>query len=463
MSTSNQSIQHEINNEKSTRDAAASASGVSLSSHSSQRERDAEQNPEMRSIAVSHELHQTIHYEHSLNRESPGRIKPLSEFGRYPSDQSAVSLLDNCSCQKTSAPPPWYVPTIDRRWHIDQSMLPPHPGDYPVERTSRVIQGVDVNIISCRLSQCLQSRSIEAKFSESDAHVVSCRNTNFVKFYIRLYSKDGGVLVELQRLCGDCMSFMLDCRALLDASDGNEKKPEAKEERSLFLCMPVSEMSFFKTASLPQVDEAEPVNMTADLLASNQSDSNLLGMESLSTLTDAKKTSKATALLSAKRVLCPEHEDNKTFNIHNYVMSLITYADESEDTSSFYEGTAMEDHAMKLRNLAICSVANSLSLMCTEGRLFNALHSCRDWYKDVLVPQLVQDLSSAKEHPHDACYASQCLNSLAKSCSKCVNKIKVVGGLSALKTAHEVGQNEFALLERDAKCCHDIIQTRSVF
>jgi hypothetical protein len=259
------------------------------------------------------------------------------------------------------------------------------------------------------------------------------------------------------------MSFMKDCRALLDASEGNEDTPEAREERSLFLCMPVSEMSFFKTATLPQVDEAEPVNMTADLLASNQSDSNLLGMESLSTLTDVKKTAKATAVLSAKRVLCPEHQDNKTFNIHNYVMSLIIYADESEDINSFYEGTAMEDHAMKLRNLAICSVANSLSLMCTEGHLFKALHSCCDWYKDVLVPQLVQDLSSAKEHPHDACYASRCLNSLAKSCSKCVNKIKIVGGLSALKAAHEVGQNEFALLERDAKCCHDIIQTHSVF
>ena len=415
----------------------------------------------MRSIAVAHAPQRLIHFEPSLKRESPGRIQPLSEFGRFPSDQSCDISLKDVYIEPKSQPPLWYVPTIDRRWHISGE-LPNHPGDYPVERTSRVVHGVDADVVSCRLSKCLQSRSIEAKFSDEEEHVVKCRNTAFVKFYIRLYSvqKDGGVLVEIQRLFGDCVSFMKDCRELLDASEGVEKKAPAVEEQSLFLTMPISEMSFFKTATLPPVDEAEPVNMTADLLASNQSDSNLLGMESLSTLTDVNKTSKATAVLSAKRVLCPEHEDNKTFNMHNYVMSLIIYTDDCEDSNanSYYEGTAMEDHTMKLRNLAICSVANSLSLMASEGHMFDVLHSCCDWYKDVLVPQLVQDLSTAKEHPHDACYASRCLKSLAKSCSRCVDKIKIVGGLSALKSAQEVGQNEFALLEKDARCCHEIVQ-----
>lgn len=368
--------------------------------------------------------------------------------------------IEQQQAQLSSAPSD--VPSIEHRWHIVKT-LPNHPGDYPVERTSRIVAGVDADTVSCRLSKCLQSRSIEAKFSTEDEHVVKCRNTSFVKFYIRLYTaKEGGILVELQRMCGDCVSFMKDCRALLDASEGIEKKSPPAEEHSLFLTMPISEMSFFKTASLPPVDEAESVNMTADLLASNQSDSNLLGMESLSTLTDVKKTPKGTAVLSAKRVLCPEHEDNKTFNMHNYVMSLIIYTDECEDNDPFYEGTAIEDHAMKLRNLAICSVANSLSLMASEGTMFKVLHSCCDWYKDVLVPQLVQDLSTAKEHPHDACYASRCLNSLAKCCSRCVDKIKIVGGLSALKSAQEVGQNEFALLERDAKCCHDIVQSSPI-
>lgn len=459
MSNSNQSIQNEINSEKSIAgDAAASASGVSLASS------DQGQIPRMRSIAVSHAPQRMIHLEPSLKRESPGRIQPLSEYGRVASDQSADIYLTDAYIDQKASPPSWYIPTIDRRWHIDLSVLPSHPGDYPVERTSRVVHGVEADVIACRLSKCLQSRSIETKFSDDEAHVATCRNTNFVKFYIRLYSdRDEGVLVEIQRLCGDCVSFMKDCRALLDASEGIEIKAPEMEEQSLFLRMPICEMSFFKTAvaTIPPVDEAEPVNMTAGLLASNQSDSNLLGMESLATLTDIKKTGKATAVLSAKRVLCPEHEDNKTFNMHNYVMSLIVYANESDD-NSFYEGTAMEDHAMKLRNLAICSVANSLSLMVSEGHLFEVLHSCCDWYKDVLVPQLVQDLSTAREHPHDACYASRCLNSLAKSCKRCVDKIKIVGGLSALKTAQEVGESEFAMLERDAKCCHDILQMHQV-
>jgi hypothetical protein len=232
-------------------------------------------------------------------------------------------------------------------------------------------------------------------------------------------------------------------------------------ENSLYLRMPISEMSFFKNAALPPFDEAEPVNMTADLLASNHSDSNLLGMESLVSLTDVTQTAKATAVLSAKRVLCPGHQDNKNFNMHNYVMSLIIFGNDSED-NPFYEGTAFEDHAMKLRNLAVCSVANSLAIMASEGHLFDALDTCRDWYKDVLVPKLVQDLSTAKDHPHDACYASRCLSSLAMTCDRLVDKIKIVGGLYALQNAQEVGQNEFALLERDARKCHEMIMRRSV-
>lgn len=235
MSNSNQSTQHELNSEKSITDAAASASGISRSSsRSSQRESNSEQNPKMRSITVSHEAHRMLRFEPSLKRESPGRIQPLSEFGRVASDQSTdVSFMGPCTANEKASAPSWCVATSDRRWPIDQSMLRPHPGDYPTERTSRVILGADVNMISSRLTNCLQSRSIETKFSECEAHVATCRNTSFVKFYIRLYMKDDGVLVELQRLCGDCMSFMRDCRALLDASEGGETKTPAHPTWSL--------------------------------------------------------------------------------------------------------------------------------------------------------------------------------------------------------------------------------------
>jgi hypothetical protein len=425
--------------------------------------------PPFRSIAISHAPHRMIHFETPLKRESPGRIQPLSEFGRAPSDQSAeISLKEHLyGFGKADVSLPWCAPSTDRRWYVDQSVLPSRPNDYPLERTSRVIKGTDADVVSSRLSRCLQSRSIETKFSESEVNVAECRNTNFVRFYIRLYSAEegSGVLVEMQRLCGDCVSFMNDCRALLDASEGNDGKMPGRSasDSSLYLSMPVSEMSFFKTAnlSLPPVDEAEPVNMTGRLLSSNQSDSNLLGMESLVSITDVTKTAKGTAILSAKRVLCPEHEANRDFNMHNYVMSLIIYGNDTEG-NTFYEGTALQDHAMKLRNLAICSVANSLSLMASEGHLFDALDECREWYRDVLVPKLVQDLTTAKEHPHDACYASRCLSSLAMTCDHLVDKIKIVGGLYALKNAQEVGHNEFALLEQDAKICHDMIQRRSV-
>lgn len=472
MSSPNRNNSHELNLQKSTASSAGAlsvAGSYASSVRSLERQQHQEQNPSMRSIAIATAPDRLIHFEPALKRESPGRIEPLSSFGRAASDQSAeFSLKEPCyAADRFTAPPSlWCAPSPDRRWHVDQSVLTARPNDYPVERTSRVVGGVEADVVSSRLSRCLQSRSIEADFSKVEAHVAKCCNTSYVKFYVRLYSAEGGsaVLVELQRICGDPVSFMHDCRALLDAAEGTEGKPPARSpggKSSLYFSLPVSEMSFFKTASLPPVDEAQPVNMTAGLLSSPQSDSNLLGMESLAALTDVTKTCKGTAVLSAKRVLCPEHQDNETFSIHNYVMSLIIYGNDLEE-NSFYEGTAMEHHTMKLRNLAICSVANSLSLMASEGHLFDALNSCHDWYKDVFVPKLVQDLTTAKEHPHDACYASRCLSSLAMTCDRLVDKIKVVGGLSALKAAQEVGQHEFALLEMDAKSCHEMIQRRYV-
>lgn len=471
MSNPSRNIQNELKNKKAIPDApAAGSSGSHASVRSSDRQQYPEQHPAMRSIAISNAPQRLIHFEPALKRESPGRIQPLSEFGRAPSDQSvdfSVKEAVNSIGKKTVASSSsWCVSSPDGRWRVDQSVLPTRPNDYPLERTSRVVPATSADVVASRLSKCLQLRSIETKFSESEVHVAKCRNTNFVKFYIRLYSVEGegesGVLVEIQRLCGDCVSFIIDCRALLDASEGIGSTSVCPEgEKSLYLRMPISEMCFFKNAALPPVNEAEPVNMTADLLASNHSDSNLLGMESLASLTDITKTSKATAVLSAKRVLCPEHQDNKSFNMHNYVMSLIIYGNDAED-NSFYEGTALEDHAMKLRNLAVCSVANSLAIVASEEHFFDALDSCRDWYKDVLVPKLVQDLSTAKDHPHDACYASRCLSSLAMMCDRLVDKIKIVGGLYALQNAQQVGQNEFALLESDARKCHDMIMRRSV-
>ena len=404
----------------------------------------------LRSVAIGLAQPKTLHFEPALRRDAPALVRPLSGFSNAPFVPAEVGV-------KARFTKPESISKSLSRWEVDHDSLQKRTNDFPLERTSRVIRGAKADVVARRISNCLQARSIETKFSKTETFA-KCRNTDFVKFYIRLFLDDDGVLVEVQRLCGDCVSFMHDCRAVLDASEGHAVS-NVPEEKPLYLRLPVTELSFMKSVSLPPLtveDEEEEVNLAADLLASNRSDSNMLGMESLVSLTDSTKTVKSTAVISSKRILCPDVRGNESFNMHNYIMSLVIYGNESNEKSWCME-TALEDHGIRLRNLAMCSLSNALELLATEGCLLETIDSCYDWYVDVLIPRLVHDLTTAGRHPHDACYASRCVSCLASSSSEFANKFKEFGGLNALKNSEEVGRSEFALLVHDSVSCRDKI------
>ena len=385
-------------------------------------------------------------------------------------------------CQETSFLPKQQLPpkalsesNIAQRWNVDHAALPRRPDDFPpLTHTNRVVRDENANVISNRISDCLRSRSIKTRFSKSRDNVAKCRNTDFCKFTVRLYAGDGGgVLVEVQRLCGDAVGFMRDCRAVLNAAEGRvvegEKGRGEHEEIPIFLRLPVSQMSFLKDACLPEVtdeEQADTVNITADLLSSRQCDTNNLGMESLVILTDPEKTLKATAVLASRRILCPDHEANHHFNVHNYVMSLLIYDDDcaassdSSATSSSIQGAtvSIEYHSTRLRNLAMSALSNALGLLSHEGLLSAAIAPHREWYMSVLLPRLIGDLSAAALRPHEACYASRCLSVLAESSFDFVARLRAIGVCDAAKNAKEVGVREFEMLEHDAGRCHMIMR-----
>lgn len=425
-----------------------------------------EQQPIMRSVAIAPASHQqrTLHFEPNLRRVDPGgfaQLRPLRGISEPQLFKTAPRPL-----QKTLPKRSKSESAIVRKWIVEHATLEERPTDFPPLRTTRTVAGTPANVISNRISDTLQARSIKTKFSKTEANLAKCRNTDFCKFTIRLYSgEEGGVMVEIQRLCGDCMSFMRDCRAILDAAEGRTEKDvhvtASQEEKPLYLRLPVSEMAFVKRASLPEISQEEQVasvNVTADLLSSRKSDSNMLGMESLVIQTDPLKTMKSTAILASRRILCPRDPGNTSFNMHNYVMSLLIYGNEQEATAE--ESTsfsAFEDHNTRLRNLAMSALLNALSLVSSEDLLLRMIAPNQEWYTSVMIPKLLQDLSTAENHPHDACYAIRCLSILAKSSGEFATKMQDEGGYDALKAAEEVGTREFALLARDADSCHKIL------
>ena len=424
--------------------------------------------PTFRSVAVAPHLinRRRLHFEPTLKRADPGparHLSPLSPPTRGVSEPELVKTLDAKLEINDSRP---YLKrgsasesSLARRWHVDPAALPARPDDLPsLGRTSRLVQGAAAGDISARISERLQERSIRARFGSKDCpdggnHVAKCRNVHHCRFVVRLYRAAGGVLVEVQRSCGDGVSFMRDCRAILDAAEGvdAESSVDAHEEKPLFLTLPVSSMSF--AGELPDLtpeDHAACVCTTARLLASPQVDSNMLGMESLASQTDATSTSRSTALVASRRVLCPDAEGNSDFNVHHHVMSLCLHGAGFPHSSGF-EDTALDDYADRLRNLAMRALSNSLALLSAEdgGALLSCLSPNLEWYSSVLVPRLVDDLSRAEEHPHDSCYAARSLAALGGCHADLSRKMEEADLRRAARSAEETGRKEFALLARE--------------
>lgn len=333
----------------------------------------------------------------------------------------------------------------------------------------------------------LQARSIKAKYCKSAA---KCRTLDFVKFYVRLYAvpgdnDEGGVLVELQRVSGDYLSFMYDCRAILDAAEGKEVTLDCNEynNKSMYLRLPVSQMSFACNDDVilehdlkTEQDEEDIINMTSELLSSPQSDSNMLGMESLVSLVDVNLTSKSTAILAAKRLVCTRHESgNGPFSLHNYAMSLIIYeddhADDDDDSSLEEDATSLSmqvslsrsiaEHTRRLRTHALMALSNALELLNSENILCDTISASSEWYASELIPSLVENVKSASTKPFDATLAARCLTSLAM-CSKVFESTMKAdcGGnccLSVLERAGEIGRDEFELLLRDVERCRSTL------
>lgn len=330
--------------------------------------------------------------------------------------------------------------------------------------------GESADIISTRISHCLQSRSIEVRFCQKRSNVANCRNIEFCRFTVKIWGAEEGVHVEVQKMCGDAVSFNRDCRTILNAAEGITSFKKEFEDIPLYQRRPELSMSFLKNVKVPELDEekalADELRVTSDLLSSKQCDSIILGMENLTIITNPKKIRRSMAMVASRWVLCPiENVKKHPLNLHKYVMSLLvgeekcftelSYDDASTTSSqnNIAVMIAFDDHAARLRNLGMIVLFNALSLLSDEGQLSSALTSHEGWYMNELLPQLIGDLQSAAYHLQDACCACRCLSILANFSLDFAARVEELGIHNALCIAKEVGMREFALLEQDAGMC----------
>jgi hypothetical protein len=299
-------------------------------------------------------------------------------------------------------------------WRVMSDQVPTLPELHPLERTAVFIPNDDPSAISERISGELRDRSIEA-FYDDDIAKAKCNTADGVDFRIRMYrgrgKYDHGTIVEVQRRFGMSTNFHSDTMAILDRAKGKDV-PRSFQKSSLPL---VSD-----TDDDYQASGSSSLAMVAKMLKPPGYDSQYLGLQTLSSLTDSVKMGSSTAIIISKELLRPENE------VGSKVMSLIL------DTKG-------EDEMFKLRTLAMTCLANALHAV--RGDISSML-------SEQLEPVLLKDLSNAEKNQRVAVQAARCVEWLLAQ-----DKQSIPDYEEALKIALEVGSARHAGLERQTKKC----------
>lgn len=331
-------------------------------------------------------------------------------------------------------------------WRVPNSALECVPEYFVLERTSRFVGGTCASVVSARISDCLRSRSIMAEFDNKRAKA-KCTNQDFVQFRIRLYAGRGdfkhGVIVEVQRRNGSGISFMQDCRAVLDAAE----EYYSGADPGLFEAYQVSELECVKgDRKARQKDFEHALTLAFSLLQSGREDCHLLAIDSLSALTDLSKTDKDDAIVAAKSIIS---EDNR---IAFETMS--SFLNERRTDEEIEGGPNI---SCKARNLVLLVLSNIFHLAESDARLQDSITS-RSWFVDQLVPIIVEDLKNANGSPHDAHLAAKSLSTLSVFSAEAKRKAREIGALMALSGASEFGHGNHKALAKESEHCTKALQ-----
>lgn len=320
------------------------------------------------------------------------------------------------------------------------------PDDFPLERTSRHIPDVDAPVVSARISDCLRECSIEAKYDDVKA-TAKCRAPDYVSFKIRLFGgredvEGGGIIVEVQRRKGSSHCFMKNCRAVLSAAEGGA--PDAIEEETLiYLKRPVSGMACLQGVKVSDDESDQAMEAPKRLFCSAKYDSHMLGMESVEKLTNPLHTAPEVVVLAAKSVVL----SNDSSEIRDSISKLLQHGCLRPDEAAMTGPEGDNDFNEEMHHLALSVVLNAVRTTAENGSLAEALSQQREWFSQVLIPVLVDDIRKVEDQAHDACLAARCLNSLSKCSSIAKKMVFDSGAVEVLEQAQDFAANNAALLE----------------
>lgn len=342
-------------------------------------------------------------------------------------------------------------------WNVKKEDLELVPLDFPLERTHREIVGTEASIVASRISGALRNLSIDAEYDTKKAKA-KCTTSDLVSFRIRLFagSETGDpVVVEVQRRTGSASSFMMSCRAILNAAEGMTVKETPHRQAPSLTKTPISQMNCLKAAYQCGADAeneaASAMSHSMDMIRSGRRETVILGLENLISLTDPIKTSPLVAVSVSKYVVLGYGDYDAREE-----MRVLTERD-------VFAGITGEDepalqYTEEVRLLVLNLLANALGTCDTSNCLAGAVATDK-WFGEFLIPFLVEELKLANIRACSACASTSCLTSLFH-CSDTAHEIaRRHGVVEALESAHSIGISRHALLASETRRSMDLLSS----
>ncbi|GAX14141.1 hypothetical protein FisN_8Hh020 [Fistulifera solaris] len=426
----------------------------------------------------------------------------LIEHAQLKSPPSEVIDMDDYRPAKL---PP--KPASTSNWNPQQ--LRPPPAFYPLEKSTRVIEGATATEIAKRISDCLRTLSVHAQYNDEAATANLLTDEN-VELHLCLWQTPAeyhpqGIMVELQRRKGDSIAFHRYSRSILDAAvmdsdytplDDFSAAKYKKVERMLSIEMNNRDLKEQENAIIA-------IEIAHSLLKKDRLDATLLGLESLCLLTDPRKTGHVTAVLAAHVVLLGSIQgisieelgetpsdvmlDESPFQeIREHILNLVQFNKivDMEEAADEVEESIDEEHHKVLHNLALAVLANSLDVIEQSDRFNDMddnepedtkprarlrttssnevaeefLHQAGEHSQRDILKTLVAELGKAEAKPHNATLSAKCIGSLLRASEEARKRAQELGAKQVVQTALDVGVRTHLKLETECKKVATILQ-----
>lgn len=323
---------------------------------------------------------------------------------------------------------------------------------YPLSSNSKNFPAAQLPHVLDRLASVIRMLSLATTFHNSPIEA-TCRSLEQMEFVVSVWSdrtNNNMAIVEIQKVHGNSVTFSHYSRKIMAAIFD----PTAREiqttstQRAVMPNEEVSDAILRCSSPVEQSPVSDALDLTLSLLLTDRADSQCLGLESLSILTDPTKTGLSVAKDIAKAALLGIHmsDDGTTvagdYRIRDRILYLALL---KRWPGARMVNADLHEHDKAHSYLAMRIIANALNLLTDPADISAVLDAAKEVTGTTLIGVLEDHVWNAWQEPHEAYWATMILNSICLGQPKIVHDASV---MDAIQSAQLVGRYSHAALER---------------